>query len=98
MGHLAHRLLSPAAAARDTSCTAATGAKAARVRKLASRKFEQRPAPFSSEVNDMKDVTWNEFYQWAREAGFSPRFLSRWDTDCLALQSIFLQQLPQGAH
>lgn len=46
----------------------------------------------------MKDVTWNEFYQWAREAGFSPRFLSRWDTDCLALQSIFLQQLPQGAH
>ncbi|WP_442596357.1 hypothetical protein ACSBPU_05715 [Parapusillimonas sp. JC17] len=46
----------------------------------------------------MKDVTWNDFYQWARAAGFSPRLLSRWDADCLALQDLFLQRLPQGVH
>lgn len=46
----------------------------------------------------MCDVTWNDFYQWARAAGFSARMLSRWDDDCLALQRLFLGQLTAQVH
>lgn len=43
-------------------------------------------------------VSWNDFYQWARAAGFSGRLLSRWDADCLALQDLFLAQISRRVH
>jgi len=46
----------------------------------------------------MHEITWNDFYQWARAQGYSGRLLSRWDADCLAVQSLFLEKVSKRVH